>query len=120
LRELAREHSEKAIQALVEIIGSQDPKLASARVAACVALLDRGFGRPATSIQIDHAGAVDLDRGAPASMAWLQRVLAEGRAKDGGLELIEHFETLPAAREIAETGNEGAEPCSQDEPAAGG
>jgi hypothetical protein len=45
VKELARQHTEKAIQALVEAL--DDPKQ---RVAAAQALLDRGFGKPKQEI----------------------------------------------------------------------
>jgi hypothetical protein len=48
---MARKHSEKAIRTLVEIAEKGTPD--SARVSAAVALLDRGFGRPAQSIEMD-------------------------------------------------------------------
>ena len=49
LRELARTHTEAAVQTLVEIMN--DPGAASsARATAATGLLDRGWGRPEQSI----------------------------------------------------------------------
>jgi hypothetical protein len=48
---MARKHSAAAIKTLVEIAEKGSP--GSARVSAAVALLDRGFGRPAQSIELD-------------------------------------------------------------------
>jgi hypothetical protein len=47
----ARKHAEAAIRTLVEIAEKGTPD--SARVSAAVALLDRGFGRPAASVELD-------------------------------------------------------------------
>jgi len=44
LRDLARQHTRKAIQTLVTVMQSGESD--SARVAAANALLDRGFGKP--------------------------------------------------------------------------
>lgn len=46
IKELARQHADAAIQALVEALS--DPKQ---RVAAAQALLDRGFGKPKQEIE---------------------------------------------------------------------
>jgi hypothetical protein len=48
---MARKHSAAAIRTLVEIAEKGTPD--SARVSAAVALLDRGFGRPAASVELD-------------------------------------------------------------------
>jgi len=49
LREMARAHTSDALQTLVEVMKS--PKTtAPARVAAACALLDRGYGRPESSV----------------------------------------------------------------------
>lgn len=50
IRELAREHTETAIQALVDVVtdGKAPP---SARVAAATSLLDRGYGKPTTYVE---------------------------------------------------------------------
>lgn len=44
VRELARRHTEAAIAALVDIM--QNGKSKAARIAAAIALLDRGHGKP--------------------------------------------------------------------------
>jgi hypothetical protein len=48
VRELARLHAPEAIAALVEIM--TEGKSEAARVSAAVALLDRGYGKPAQTI----------------------------------------------------------------------
>lgn len=46
IRDLAREHTADAIQTLIDI--AKNPKASdSARVQACTAILDRGWGKPA-------------------------------------------------------------------------
>ncbi|MGK2872965.1 MAG: DUF5681 domain-containing protein [Alphaproteobacteria bacterium] len=57
IRELAAQHTEAAIAALVQALN--DPKTA---VAAAVALLDRGWGKPQQAIELsqpDHARQVE-------------------------------------------------------------
>lgn len=50
IRDLARKHTEDAIQTLVAI--TNDPKVsASARVQAATAILDRGWGKPVQTNQ---------------------------------------------------------------------
>ena len=55
VRELAREHTEDAINALTEIMKNKDAPPA-ARVSAANALLDRGFGRAPQSIDLNQTG----------------------------------------------------------------
>jgi hypothetical protein len=51
LRELARERTEEAIETLADVMlnGESD----SARVAAATALLDRGYGRPSQTVEVE-------------------------------------------------------------------
>jgi hypothetical protein len=57
VKELARQHTDKAIAALVAAL--DDPKT---RVAAATALLDRGYGRPVQAIAgADGESPVDLN-----------------------------------------------------------
>lgn len=57
VKELARTHTETAINTLVSIMtGKKSP--AAARVAAANALLDRGYGKPTQALE--HSGHVDL------------------------------------------------------------
>ena len=53
IRDLAREHTETAINALVHI--AESGKQESARVAAASALLDRGWGKPTQPLSGDDA-----------------------------------------------------------------
>ena len=62
LRALARERTPAAMNVLTQIM--QDPKApAAARVAACRELLDRGYGRPESSVnaKIQTETATQLD-----------------------------------------------------------
>jgi hypothetical protein len=54
IRTVARQHSTKAILRLVELVGSEDERVA---LLAAREILDRGFGRP------KPAGASDADQG---------------------------------------------------------
>lgn len=47
VKELAREHTEEAIERLVFWMRAENPK---ASVSACVALLDRAYGKPAQAL----------------------------------------------------------------------
>ena len=49
IREFAREHTDTAIATLVRVMNDEDAS-PSAQVAAATALLDRGWGRPAQTI----------------------------------------------------------------------
>jgi HEAT repeat protein len=53
VRELARAHTERAIQALVDALDDE-----RTRVAAATALLDRGYGKPAQAITGEDGGAI--------------------------------------------------------------
>lgn len=59
VRELARQWTEQAIQVLGEIMTNPREK-ASARVAAGQALLDRGWGRPESALQLQDANGQPL------------------------------------------------------------
>ena len=54
IAELARKHSRAAVLKLVEWMKSDNPK---ASVAACQALLDRGYGKPPQSMNL--SGSVE-------------------------------------------------------------
>ena len=51
VRELARTHTKAALNRLAFWMQSDDPR---ASVAACNALLDRGYGKPVAPIEMDH------------------------------------------------------------------
>lgn len=53
VKELARAHTEQAIQTLVDALSNERTS-----VAAAVALLDRGWGKPAQAITGEDGGAV--------------------------------------------------------------
>ena len=59
VRELARERTTKAIEAL-EAILDDDKQPGSTKVAAAQALLDRGHGRPSTSVDMHVSGGPSL------------------------------------------------------------
>jgi hypothetical protein len=50
IRSLARSHTESAIKVLAGIMNQSDAN-AAARVAAAQALLDRGWGKPTTTVE---------------------------------------------------------------------
>jgi hypothetical protein len=52
LTDLAREHTPKAVQALVDVLESTEASDA-AKVSAATALLDRGWGRPKQDIGLE-------------------------------------------------------------------
>lgn len=51
LRDIAREYTQTAIEALADVIGDEESPPA-ARVSAATALLDRGWGRPSQSVEL--------------------------------------------------------------------
>lgn len=55
LREIAREHMEKAVEALLSVLSDPDSP-AAARVSAANSLLDRGYGKPSQPIDGDGEG----------------------------------------------------------------
>jgi len=54
VRDLAREHTERALQVLVEIATEGESE--AARVAAANAILDRGYGKPSQPVDGDGEG----------------------------------------------------------------
>ena len=61
IRDLARQHSEAALQTLVEIAAHGENE--SARVAAANAILDRGWGKPAVPLVADAPQVITLNFG---------------------------------------------------------
>jgi hypothetical protein len=57
VRELARQHTIEAVERLVAWMRSDEPK---ASVAACNAILDRGWGKPLQSTELSGAGGTPL------------------------------------------------------------
>jgi hypothetical protein len=51
VRGLAKQHGPAAIEKLVELMGSTNERTA---VAACEAILNRGYGRPAGSVSVSN------------------------------------------------------------------
>lgn len=72
---LAREAGPDAIRRLVALMDSPDGRIS---IAACNAVLDRAFGKPA--IAVDHSGAIGRN---PDELtdAELMVIIAEGQAK---------------------------------------
>ena len=56
LKEIARQHSEAAIQTLVSILAGGEGVPAAAQVAAAKELLDRGYGKASTVLSGDEDG----------------------------------------------------------------
>lgn len=76
----AREHTDKALEVLVEGMADTDPRV---RVTAAKEVLDRGWGKPLTMTadvtkQLDQFTDEDLDAG----IAWL-RAAIHSSAEDG-------------------------------------
>lgn len=74
VRDLARKHGSDAIDRLVELMRDTDKRVA---VQACVALLDRGYGRPPQSLDmtVEQAviSAVPLENTPEDTEVWLER-----------------------------------------------
>lgn len=68
--ELARKHTEAAVNKLVAIMSSDDPDMVSAQVAAAKALLDRGWGTPPQSISVtgEEGGPIRVVSAQPLSL----------------------------------------------------
>jgi hypothetical protein len=60
VRELAREHGPAAIARLVELMRSKDEMVA---IAACRAILDRGYGRPESTLSLPNGPLVSVTIG---------------------------------------------------------
>jgi hypothetical protein len=73
IRSLARAHTESAIRRLARIMNSK-PAPASAQVAATIALLDRGWGKPTQPI----AG----DKDAPLQIKEIQLVIVDNKSAE--------------------------------------
>ena len=75
VRDMAQRHAEAAVEVLAEIMRDSDAP-APARIAASVALLDRGFGRP-----VDQRAmlllARNADSSAPVTELAMDQLLAE-------------------------------------------
>jgi len=59
IREIARKHTDAAIETLVKVMENAEAS-PSARVAAASALLDRGWGRPSQTINANIDGAESI------------------------------------------------------------
>lgn len=57
LREAAREYTQDALKALVDIMTDIDAPHA-ARVSAASAILDRGYGKPSQALDVDHTATI--------------------------------------------------------------
>src|SRR6266851_896855 len=86
LKELAQQYTEEAVGALVRVL--RDKKApASAQVAAAIAMLDRGHGKPTQHIDAEHRGTLEHR---------LSQMTLEERVKDAR-ELVQQ-----AKRRVAE------------------
>lgn len=74
VRELAQAQTENAIAGLVSILENKKAP-ASARVSAAVALLDRGWGKPAQPIDGDGDGGAIIHE--------IRRTIVDPRSTDG-------------------------------------
>ena len=81
IEELARQHTDLAIATLAKICG--DPKQPTApRVTAAVALLDRGYGRPAQTIHATHKHEIDPEAVSDAQLATIAASVVPQREKE--------------------------------------
>jgi hypothetical protein len=78
VQELARAHTVTAIEKLAEI--AENGKSESAQIAAAVALLDRGWGRPAQTLHATHT----LDERDAAELTYAELMEIAGRGSSGG------------------------------------
>lgn len=62
IRDIARTHTDAAIQVLIAVMGNEEAA-PSARVGAATALLDRAWGRPAQTINANVKGDVEPNAG---------------------------------------------------------
>lgn len=60
ITELARQHTELALRTLAEIVGDAEAPH-SARVSACSALLDRGWGKPPQAMEVSGRDGQPLE-----------------------------------------------------------
>ena len=58
VRKLAQDHGQEAIERLVALMRGEDARVAQA---AAGALLDRGFGKPAQTIDLDASVRADIN-----------------------------------------------------------
>ena len=80
IQALAREHTSAAIAALVAALGSPRE-----RVAAAAALLDRGYGKPGQSIDLNHRiAAATADDAALLAIATASGGITAASADDTG------------------------------------
>ena len=96
IKELARQYTETAIETLVEIARSGSSE--SARVAAAVAILDRGWGKPPVQVQMEPAApsyrVVRLPAPVKSIDDWFERyapkdiVEARLKAKESGSDTV--------------------------------
>jgi hypothetical protein len=81
LREAARQYTPEALETLHSICKSGASE--SARVAAASAIIDRAYGKPAATVHavgdVTHRHAAPQGEPISETVAWLERVLAEGK-----------------------------------------
>lgn len=87
LRDLARQHTQAAVDTLVLALKSENDRT---RVAAAEALLDRGYGKPQQNMDITHHKSPlnDLDAPTLAALADALRGEPEGAADGSGTAAI--------------------------------
>lgn len=80
LRELAQEDCPRAIARLAELMESEDGATA---IAACKSILDRGCGRPAQAIAVEHTSApapmLTIDTDDPVEAMRMYQQMINGR-----------------------------------------
>lgn len=66
VRELAREHTEAAISVLADALHDEDARV---RISAAIALLDRGWGKPTTPVEVEPPPEDDRPKLTPLQLA---------------------------------------------------
>jgi hypothetical protein len=99
VRDLARAHTTLAISTLAEIAARGSSE--SARIASAIALLDRGWGRPAVSIEVHEPHPDDFEARFADALEHTRRILAPPfliEAQQSDLALGTKASRLPGAR----------------------
>lgn len=91
LREMARVHTPEALATLVEVMNDKSAPPA-ARVAAAGHVLDRGYGKPAQSME----GRVEVQHSISATAASVLQALTQ-RAKERQAEAAKLIDAVPVA-----------------------
>jgi hypothetical protein len=79
---MAQQHTPEAIERLVFWLRSEN---ARASVAAALAIIERGYGRPVQPLDVTHRPAPDLTQLTDAELATLETLLAKAERDPGAV-----------------------------------